>query len=228
HGIRDRTARASARFEDVVPPDDPEFDTEAVYFDLLQAIGRRLELRVIVDVIAGASAGGINGVMLARALAHDLPMAHLREMWIEAGDVGELLAEQRRARRWSKPFMSPFVWALGRSSYSGAILDREVREKLSLFVRSRWFKPPLDGQKMSRLLFTAVDRMGDPADATRSLLPSGLQLDLFVTVTDFYGYQQLIRIHDPPVIREREHRHVLRFMYRRYPGGDVRSDFGRD
>src|SRR5690606_11794393 len=117
HGIRDRTARASARFEDVVPPDDPEFDTEAVYFDLLQAIGRRLERRVIVDVSAGASAGGINGVMLARALAHDLPMAHLREMWIEAGDVGELLAEQRRARRWSKPFMSPFVWALGRSSY---------------------------------------------------------------------------------------------------------------
>src|SRR5690606_26063284 len=66
HGIRDRTARAIPRSEHLVPPEGPDFDTEAVYFDLLQAIGRRLELRVVADVIAGASAGGINGVMLAR------------------------------------------------------------------------------------------------------------------------------------------------------------------
>jgi patatin-related protein len=228
HGITDRAKRASTRPEDVIPCDDPEYDTEAVYFDLLRAIGRHVELRVIVDVIAGASAGGINGVMLARALAHDLPVAHLRDMWLESGDVVELLAQQRRARRWSKPFMSPFVWALGRSGYSSAVRDSEVRHKLSLFVRSRWFKPPLDGPKMSTLMFTAVDRMGDPVDASRSLLPTGLQLDLFVTVTDFYGYQQLIQIHDPAVIREREHRHVLRFSYHRFRDGEVQSDFLRD
>ncbi len=34
-----------------------ETDTEEVYFDLLKAIARKLELRVIVDVVAGASAG---------------------------------------------------------------------------------------------------------------------------------------------------------------------------
>src|SRR6187401_1338761 len=73
HGLRDRTARAQARAADFFPIDDPEHDTETVYFDLLRAIGGHVELRVIVDVIAGASAGGINGVMLARALAHDLP-----------------------------------------------------------------------------------------------------------------------------------------------------------
>ena len=113
HNIRDRTARAGARPADFFPPDDPEHDTETVYFDLLRAVGQHVELRVIVDVIAGASAGGINGVMLARALAHDLPVAHLRDMWLESGDVGELLAASRRARAWSKPFMSPVVWALG-------------------------------------------------------------------------------------------------------------------
>ena len=228
HGITDRAHRASARFEDSVPPDDPEYDTETVYFDLLRAIGRHIELRVIVDVIAGASAGGINGVMLARALAHDLPVSHLRDMWLESGDVGELLAQSRRARTWSKPFMSPFVWALGWSGFSGTVRDPEVRHKLSLFVRSRWFKPPLDGPKMSKLMFDAVDAMGDPADATRSLLPTGLQLELFVTLTDFYGYQQFIQIHDPALIREREHRHVLRFAYRRSQSGEVDSDFGRD
>src|SRR5690606_12415323 len=228
HAITDRAVRAAARPEDFIPSNDPEYDTEAVYFDLLREIGRHVELRVIVDVIAGASAGGINGVMLARALAHDLPVAHLRDMWLESGDVSELLAESRRARPWSKPFMSPFVWALGWSDYAGGVRDSEVRSKLSLFVRSRWFKPPLDGSKMSRLMFTAIDRMGDPADSAQSLLPTGLQLDLFVTLTDFYGYQRLIQIHDPAVILEREHRHVLHFRYGRYPSGESTSDFLRD
>lgn len=227
HGITDRRQRAAARPEDLIPG-DPEHDTEAVYFELLREIGRHVELRVIVDVIAGASAGGINGVMLARALAHDLPVAHLRDMWLESGDVDALLAQSRRAHRWSKPFMSPFVWALSLSGYSRTVRDSEVRRKLSLFVRSRWFKPPLDGAKMSALMFAAVDRMGDSPDANRSLLPSGLALDLFVPVTDFYGYQQLIQIHDPAVIREREHRHVLHFRYRRFPSGEVESDFVRD
>lgn len=228
HGIADRAARASSSSDELFPPGDPEYDTEAVYCDLLRALSRHVELRVIVDVIAGASAGGINGVVLARALAHDLPVAHLRDMWFESGDVAELLSESRRARRWSKPFMSPFVWALGWSGYYDTVRDDEIRHKLSLFVRSRWFKPPLDGPKMSTLMFTAVDRMGEPLDPGRSLLPNGLQLDLFVTVTDFYGYQQLIQIHDPPVIREREHRHVLHFRYRRFPNGDMHSDFTRD
>lgn len=228
HRVADRGRRAAARFEDSVRAGDPEYDTEAVYFDLLQAIGRRVELRVIVDVIAGASAGGINGVMLARALAHDLPVEHLREMWLEAGDVSELLARTGKAKAWSKLFMSPFVWALGWSGLSRTVRNPEVRQKLSLFVRSRWFKPPFDGPKMAELMFDAVDRMGDPADADSSLMPGGQQLEMFVTLTDFYGYQQLIQIHDPALIREREHRHVLRFSYRRFPNGEVQSDFRRD
>ena len=72
--LRPLTTRASLVFrsEDL---NDPEYDTEAVYFELLREIGRNIELRVVVDIIAGASAGGINGAMLARALSHDLPMA---------------------------------------------------------------------------------------------------------------------------------------------------------
>ena len=109
HAIPDRRRRAVARFEDATPAGDLEYDTEAVYFELLQAIGRRVELRVIVDVIAGASAGGINGVMLGRALAHDLRIGHLRDMWLEGGDVSELLSRSGRARAWSKLFMNPLI-----------------------------------------------------------------------------------------------------------------------
>ncbi len=74
HAIADREKRSTAAFFDVRDRADQEFDTEAIYFDLLREIGRTVDLRVIVDIVAGASAGGINGIMLARALSHDLPM----------------------------------------------------------------------------------------------------------------------------------------------------------
>ena len=82
----------NATFFDGFDGSDPEYDTEAVYFELLREIGRTLELRVIVDIIAGASAGGINGTMLARALSHDLPMEALRELWLKNADVDVLLS----------------------------------------------------------------------------------------------------------------------------------------
>jgi patatin-related protein len=110
----------------------------------------------------------------------------------------------------------------------GAIRDLEVRQKVSLFVRSRWFRPPLDGRIMAGLMYDAVTAMGAPRHPSASLLPSGHTLDLFVTLTDFYGYQQLVQIHDPPLIHERDHHHVLQFTYRRRPGGEVESDFELD
>ena len=225
HAITDRTARAQAAFFDRADPGDPEFDTEAIYFELLREIGRKVELRVIVDIIAGASAGGINGAMLARALSHDLPMGKLRDLWLENADVAELLDRKARARRWSKWFVKPFLWVMTATGMLERIEDREAREKLSLFVRSRWFKPPLDGPRMAALMYDAVASMGSPGDPRASLLPSGQQLELFITLTDHYGFQQLIQIHDPPLIHEREHRHVLRFGYRRWPSGEVESDF---
>jgi patatin-related protein len=224
HGIADRTQRAKAAFFDAHAWDDAEFDTEPIYFELLREIGRRVELRVIVDIIAGASAGGINGALLARAISHDLRTAKLRDLWLENADVATLLAPEARARRWSKWFLRPLFWAAGLARMQ-AVGDAEVREKLSMFVRSRWFKPPLDGARMAALMYDAVTAMGEPESATASLLPSGHGLDLFVTLTDFYGHQTELPIHDPPIIHDREHGHVLRFKYRRSAGGEVVSDF---
>jgi hypothetical protein len=108
----------------------------------------------------------------------------------------------------SKWFLRPFLWAIG-ALRSELVRDAEVRAKLSMFVRSRWFKPPLDGMRMAGLMYEAITAMGSPKNAEASLLPSGLGLDLFVTVTDYYGYQQLVHIHDPAIIEERVHRHPL-------------------
>jgi patatin-related protein len=228
HAIRDRSHRAQASFFDGADAGDAEYDTEQVYFELLRDIGGNVELRVIVDIIAGASAGGINGAMLARALSHDLRMDALRNLWIENADVSVLLASEARAGTWSKWFLLPVIWAAAATGRIRSIQDMEVRQKLSLFVRSRWFKPPLDGRVMAGLMYDAVTCMGMARHSQPSLLPSGQSLDLFVTVTDYHGYEQLVQIHDPPLIHELEHRHILHFGYRRRASGKVESDFDLD
>ncbi len=228
HSIADRTKRARARFFDRVSRDDPEYDTDEIYFELLQEIGRTLELRVVVDVISGASAGGINGTMLARALSHDLPMGALRDLWLKHADVNDLLAPDARASATSKFVLKPLIWLMGAIGIWEPIKDPEIRSNLSLFVRSRWFRPPLSGSRMSELMYKAVTAVADRQDATRSLLPPAHGLDLFVAVTDYYGYEQSIQIHNPPIIHERQHRHILHFCYRQHGSGEVQSDFGLD
>ncbi len=195
---------------------------------MLRDIGREVELRVVVDIIAGASAGGINGVMLARALSHDLSLAPLRDLWLDNADVAVLLAPAARAGKLSKWFLKPFIWAATAAGVFGPAKDMEVRQKLSLVLRSRWFKPPLDGSTMAGLMYDAVTSMGAPQRPDASLLPSGHSLDLFVPLADFHGYPQLIEIHDPPLIHELEHHHLLHFRYRRRPNGEVESDFDLD
>jgi patatin-related protein len=58
------------------------------------AYGRLLELTqstARIDVVAGASAGGINGAALATAIARGTTVDGLRELWIRAGDIEGLL-----------------------------------------------------------------------------------------------------------------------------------------
>jgi patatin-related protein len=228
HRISDRTQRPEASFFDRFDRGDTEYDTEEFYFELLRDIGRVVDLRVVVDIIAGASAGGIVGTMLARALSHDLRTESMRDLWLDNADVAVLLSPETRAGTWSKWFLKPFLWGAAKTGMMGAIRDLEVRRKLSLFVRSRWFRPPLSGRIMAGLMYDAVTSMGEPAHQAQSLLPSGHDLDLFVTLTDFYGYHQLVQIHDPPLIQELDHTHVLQFTYQRRSDGMVESDFDFD
>jgi patatin-related protein len=228
HRISDRGQRLEASYFDRFDRADSEYDTEEFYFELLRDIGRVIDLRVVVDIIAGASAGGIVGTMLARALSHDLRTESMRDLWLDNADVTVLLSPDTRAGAWSKWFIKPFLWGAAKTGMLGAIRDIEVRQKLSLFVRSRWFRPPLDGRIMAGLMYDAVTSMGQPASQLQSLLPSGHTLDLFVSLTDFHGYHHLVQIHDPPLIYERDHSHVLHFTYQRRSDGTVESDFDID
>ena len=50
--------------------------------------------RFVVDILSGSSAGGINGIFLAKALANDQPFDHLGRLWIEKADIDKLLNDQ--------------------------------------------------------------------------------------------------------------------------------------
>jgi patatin-related protein len=94
-----------------------------------------------------------------------------------------------------------------------------VRTKLANFVRARWFAPPFGGPGFTRLLLDAFDAMRS-GGRQEPLLPHYQPLDLFVTVTDFHGFPQKLRLNSPAEVTETEHRLTLSF---RDPGGADRQ-----
>ncbi len=213
-------------------PDEPENSTGDIYREFLEILGDDICLSVIVDVIAGSSAGGINGVTLAAALAHDRSLMPVTDMWLDEADMLHLLAPEAKAHVWSKWYFWPFVrLLLGLLKREGLVLGQsnaEMAKRISVFLRSRWFKPPLDGRRLSRLLLEALGSMKTSRSPWESLLPQGTRLDLLLTVTDFRGTERPIFIHDPPVAYEREHRHLLRFCLEHRRTGHLLSDFDVD
>ncbi|PQO93622.1 DUF3376 domain-containing protein [Massilia phosphatilytica] len=213
-------------------PDEPERSTGDVYCQFLETVRQQLDLQVIVDVVSGASAGAMNGVALGRALAHDLSLAPLTDMWLADADIGQLLHADAKAKRWSKWFFWPFVRPLlSRLKREGLIIgpiDAETQERASMFLRSRWFKPPLDGRRLATLILDGLTSMERAGAAGESLLPPGTRLDLLVTATDFRGLDRSIFIHDPPVLTEREHRRPFHFQLYHEKSGHLRSDFDLD
>ena len=191
-------------------------DSETAYAALLDTLAEEVDVRVLVDIVAGASAGGINGIFLAHAIAGGHDMEPLRDLWLDDADVERLLdPDAAPSSRFSKLYARPIVWlAGGRVADVQSIPDPETRDevtlKLSRFIRSRWFEPPFSGAGFTRVLYRALGAM-EAGEAGKPLLPPGQPLDLKVTVTDFRGYGERLAIHSPPEIVETEHRLVVAF-----------------
>ncbi|TKD50463.1 patatin-like protein [Sphingomonas baiyangensis] len=217
HGISKeiwRLTRASRAFGDGDPPAE---GSQGVYRRLFEEIAEAtgIRLRVLVDIIAGASAGGINGVFMAQAISSGQSLDPLTDLWLEMADVEQLIApDQGPASALTKFWARPLAWMVG----GGKTVDEsveaaareEVRARLDLFVRSRWFEPPFGGERMLGMLLDAFDAMAKAPKGPR-LLPPGQPLDLFVTVTDFAGHPERLRLNSPPEVVETEHRLVLSF-----------------
>lgn len=163
-----------------------------IYREALARTGRdSVPVKVVVDTIAGTSAGGIDGVYLAKAIAGDLSQDPLRELWFEQADIRKLLAGTGPA--WFK--VALFI---GRLLFSGGRVEA-----------------PLGGRRMIRLIHEGLKQM-DQEDArpggNGTLIPPNQSLDLYITLTDGRGYRRLVNVvPGGELLQDRTHRHVLHF-----------------
>jgi patatin-related protein len=198
HGVTKETQRlvkASAIVDAGLEP-SVQSKSEQAYAALLRKLAEQSQVltRVVVDVIAGTSAGGINGIYLAKALAHNRSQDALRDLWFERGDMHQLM-------------LLPRSWP--------------IRLRLALLLPRTLKRSPLRGGEMARWLHDALTGMDDTPQepgAVTTLMPEGGLLELFVTITDFYGYDRQIPIDDPKLVHDQRHRHALTFTYE--PGGE--------
>jgi patatin-related protein len=162
--------------------------SERVYRELLEWLAERDGVRtdISVDVIAGTSAGGINGVYLAKALARNLSQDNLRDLWLDHADLNVLL--------WGPSFVN---W----------------RVRIPGVLARLPCKPALDGTSMARWLYEALEAMdaNGPRSRLATLMPPEASMDLMVTMTGFYGYDRQVAIRSPKIVHDEQHRHVLRF-----------------
>ena len=187
--------------------DAPNYDSEPAYFNALAALaGHGAPLTVVLDVIAGTSAGGINGVCLARGLAEGRSLNGFRKLWLDEGDMEDLLAGH-----------ALFPWGRGK-----------MLSKLAESVARLGWHPEaalLDGDLMCRLLHSALAEM-EPVGP--SLVRADESLDLFVTTTDVHGYETVIPTGaGGSAHTDMSYRQLLRFHYdQEQPAGSQANDFG--
>ncbi|MFG2749657.1 DUF3376 domain-containing protein [Streptomyces xanthophaeus] len=114
---------------------------DGIYGPLLRDCGYE---DVTVDVLAGTSAGGLNGVLLACHLVYGMPFdAGVRDVWLELGDLESLL------RRAARPGRVPDSLLRGDAAfYQG------LRAKLELLIERG--SPPEQPPAALRLILTAT------------------------------------------------------------------------
>jgi patatin-related protein len=200
---------ASTAFEaDPVDNPFPAAQSEHAYWNLLRHIAdgelggqaAGTSIRVVVDIVSGTSAGGINGIFLAKALAHNRSQDALRSLWFDKGDIKLLLRGSSKVPAWLR---------------AGWMLRRPTR-----------MRPPLRGDAMCQWLHGALSDMddGDDRRGPATLVPPGHQLSLFVPITDFQGYSRDIPLHDPRFVRDETHRHVMEFCFSSIDESDFKAD----
>ncbi len=157
--------------------------------------------RFVVDVIAGTSAGGINGIFLAKALAKSQSFAALGDMWVDEGDIGALLNDGH--------------------AWDGLPQDLKPAKAPPASL--------LSSDRMYLKLLKAFGEMAPPAGTANGPSASPLveELDLYVTTTDIAGAPVPLRLFDK-VVYERRHKQRFHFSYpTQMTGADAGFDFAQ-
>lgn len=155
-------------------------------------------VRFVIDVIAGTSAGGINGVFLAKALANGQPFAALKTMWVQEGDIDLLLNDD--------------------ASYAGIAFAKTGEPPQSLLNSDRMYLKLLDAMETMERMPPAAAPIGSGESALSD------ELDLYVTTTDIRGAVVPLRLFDK-VVYEKRHKQVYHFQYGAGGGKALGNDF---
>ncbi len=210
-------------------------DTAKLYAELLDEL-RELsgdDLRIVVDTIAGTSAGGVNGTVLAKAIVEGGDANILRDVWLDEADIAKLRAEPAaRPGWWLRALLGVLEILPGRLrslksdvSHIPGVSWEWLRDHVySMFFRPDGRSTLLDGDYFTQMIARTLDAMGKGTP----LLPRRASFDLFLTRTDLHGWPRHLpvsRAFHPDPIHERTHAHVMRFL-RRPNGVHLDDDFG--
>lgn len=224
----------------------PAEGTAGVYRKLMDDLKRREDcddLRIVVDTIAGTSAGGVNGIVLGKAIATGAGASVLNTTWIEKAGIEELAAPPpERAPLWLRfadnalaLVCSDFKKFRRRFDETPGIGWAWARDHIySLFTSDNPEKTPLRGDYFTRMIASTLEEMTDGHGGPR-LIPPGGRLDLVLTRTDLYGWPRHLPVdpHFHDELLETAHAHQMCFRFRRALGPprqgddrDFRDDFG--
>jgi patatin-related protein len=133
----------------------------------------KINTRFVVDILSGTSAGGINAIFLAKALANDQSIERLKQLWVEEGDIGVLINDNK--------------------SVMGLHLRNQDPPQSLLNSRRMYLKLLKAFDEMDKPNAGQVGFDSPYID----------ELDLFVTTTDIQGLTLPIRLSDMLVFERR-------------------------
>lgn len=195
--------------------------TARLYASLFEALDRSSDavpLRVVVDALAGTSAGGVNAAVLGKAIVEGGDVRVLNDIWLDQADIGRLQAPAPlrtifalRAGLWTLGWTRPLRRLRGTLRGYGLNTHWARDQVWSLVKNGDGRRTPLDGAYFAEKIAEALAKLC----GTPPLLPSDARLDLFLTRTDFYGWPRHLPVSEtyhPEPLYERSHAHVMRFQ----------------
>jgi len=133
----------------------------------------KVNTRFVVDILSGTSAGGINAIYLAKALANDQKLDELKKLWVSEGDIALLINDKK--------------------SVAGLHLTNQQPPQSLLNSRRMYFK-------LLKALH-GMEETGKREQGFVS--PHVDELDLFITTTDIEGLILPLRLCDTQVYERR-------------------------
>jgi patatin-related protein len=150
---------------------------------------------IVVDIISGTSAGGINGVLLSYALANSqgkkwINFEEFAEVWKDSGDIDQLLFNKK---------------------YDGF-------DKSSFFDGKGYYKAEIYNALIARK--DDLEENSSEDDWVSKVE----ELDLFITGTDILGRIYQVFDNTRCVIEVKDHHTVFHLKYREHGDNDFKSD----